>query len=571
MAQRIANLREGHEERLTYTLAAAKCSIGSMNGFNDTSTTTNVLFSSDARKKLAVGLKVAAEAVSCTLGPRGRTVLIQKNPGDAPMVTKDGYTVSKSIVLKDPIERMGAQLILEAAGRTNEVAGDGTTTATVLTIAMVNEGMKLVEAGYSPQLVCLGIEEATAEIVASLALVAKKLTTSDEVAQVGTISANGDATIGKLIASAMEKVGRDGIITVEDAKGMATTLEIVEGMMFERGYISPYFVTNTDRMVATYRDAAILVTDKKLSSIKELIPVLEACVKMQKPLLIIAEDVEGDALQGLVLNRARAQLQVVAIKAPGFGQHRNELLNDICVLTNATLVSSATGKKIEDVRFEDLGRCKKIVVDAKNTTLVGSGDSKEKEALEKHVNDLREQMTDVSLSSEDAMKLKQRVAKLAAGVAIIKVGGTTEVEMTERKHRVEDALNATKAATEEGIVPGGGMALLVAAETLGLEATSGSRDHQAGFDVVYKACFAPIRRIVKNAGGSGEVVIDTLKKDLTKGYNAATERYVDLVSEGVIDPVKVTRTALQNAASVAITFLSLDAVICNDEANETKR
>jgi chaperonin GroEL len=537
---------------------------------------THVIFKSEARKALFEGLEIAAEAVSLTLGPRGKTVLIQKN-GEAPTVTKDGVTVSKSIKLKDPIKRMGAELIREAASQTNEIAGDGTTTATVLTYAMVKEGLKLLEAGYSSKDLCAGIKRALARVDAELVSAAKQLVSSAEIAQIGTISANGDTVIGDLIAQAMDKVGKDGIITVEDAKGMSTTLEVVEGMQFDRGYVSPYFVTNTDKMNVLYQDVRVLVTDKKLSSMREIIPVLEKVVKLGAPLLIIAEDVDTEALHGLVLNRLKGNLPVVAIKAPGYGKHRDELLNDICVLTGGKLVSSATGLKIEDIQLNDLGILKKIVVDAKASTLVGSGATAD--AVTQHTVNLRSQLEDVTLSAEEIVKLKMRIAKLASGVAVIKVGGATEVEMVERKYRIEDALNATRAAAEEGIVPGGGMALVNAAESLKMSFDAGlaSRDEVLGASIVMKACFAPLRRIVENAGRSPDVVLNDLAKnsDLTdikhRGYDAAGDVQVDMFASGIIDPVKVTRTAMKNAASVAMTFLSLDAVIVEESDAERSK
>ena len=531
--------------------------------------TTSVIFASEARRKLFEGLEIAAEAVSCTLGPRGKTVLIQTE-GSAPIVSKDGVTVSKSIRLKEPIKRMGAELIREAASRTNEVAGDGTTTSTVLTHSMVKEGLKLLEAGYSATLLCHGIEKATSAIIASLKLNAKQLTTSAEIAQVGTISANGDVLIGTLIAQAMDKVGRDGIITVEDAKGMATSLDVVEGMQFDRGYMSPYFVTDNERMRVLYADCYVLVTDKKLSTLRELIPILEQVSQARVPLLIIADDIEGEALQGLVLNRVKSSLSIVAIKAPGYGKHKDELLKDMCVLVGAKLVSSSTGLSFDKLTIADLGKCKKVVVDAKMTTLVGSGATKS--AIDEHVAGLRLQLEDVTLNAEDITKLKMRVAKLASGVAVIRVGGSTEVEMIERRYRIEDALNATKAAAEEGIVPGGGMALLLAAEAIkgSFDTLNGSygKGELVGASIVIKACFAPLRRIVENTGKSSDVVINELERlsssGVFVGYNAATGVYEDLVEAGVIDPIKVTRVALENAASVAVTFLSLDAVVCNE-------
>ena len=522
-----------------------------------------VIFGADARRQLFVGLKIAADAVATTLGPKGKCVLIQREEG-APIVTKDGVTVSKAIRLSDPVQRMGAELIREAASRTNDVAGDGTTTATVLTLAMVSEGLKLLEAGYEAQHLCHGIERACSRVSAELVVASKQLTTAAEIAQVGTISANGDAVIGQLIAQAMDKVGRDGIITIEDAKGMATSLDVVEGMQFDRGYLSPYFVTNPERMIATYQDAVVFVTDKKLSSLRELIPMLEQIVKAQKPLLIIADDVEGEALQGLVLNRVKSNLSVVAIKAPGYGQHRDELLHDICALTGAQLVSGVTGVGLQEAA-KALGKVKKFVVDAKGTILVGTGATKD--IVDKHVADLRSQLEDVTLGTEEISKLRTRVAKLAGGVAIVHVGGATEVEMVERKYRIEDALNATRAAAEEGIVPGGGMALVNVYRILG-GGTAGivPKDEEMGASIVMKACLAPLRRIVENAGVTADVVLNELERQPGKGYNAATGEYVDLVAAGIVDPAKVTRTALKHAASVAVTFLSLDAVICEESS-----
>jgi len=536
-----------------------------MNGFQNPGTITQIQFSGQARKRLFNGIKLAADAVGCTLGPRGKTVLIQRQ-GQMPTATKDGVSVSKAIKLKDPIERMGADLIREAASQTNEVAGDGTTTATVLTAALVEAGMKLVEAGYDAVRVCKGIEKGAADVDKMLLEGAKKVVTSEEIAQVGTISANGDKEIGSLIANAMEKVGRDGIITVEDAKGMSTTLDIVEGMQFERGYLSPYFVTDAERMRANYENALILVTDRKLSNLKDLIPLLEQVNRAQKALLIIAEDVDGDAMTGLVINRVKGSLPVVAIKAPGYGSHRTELLNDICVLTGATLISAATGVSIEKVTLSQLGQCKKFVTDAKTTTIVGPGTSKE--AVEKHAAELRTQLEDVTLSEEEKTKLKTRVAKLASGIAIIRVGGATEIEMTERKYRIEDALNATRAAAEEGIVPGGGSTLLMCGAAL--KSTSLDRGFAAGVDVVAEACRAPFRKIISNTGESPDSVIKELEyrnaapaasSENPVGYNAATGKFENLVAAGVIDPVKVTRSALKNAVSVAVTFLTLEAVI----------
>lgn len=545
-----------------------------MNQFQET--TTQILFESTARKRLLEGVELAANAIGCTLGPKGRTVLIQRQ-GQAPLVTKDGVTVSKSIRLRDPVKRMGADLVREAASQTNEVAGDGTTTASVLTQALVKEGMKLVEAGLSSLAVCRGINTTVELVMEELRKSAVPIKTSGEVAQIGTISSNGDHVIGDLIAQAMDKVGRDGVITVEDAKGMSTSMEIVEGMQLDRGYVSPYFITDAERMRAVYENAFVLVTDKKLSNFKDLIPALESVVKAQKSLLIIAEDFEGDAMTGLVLNRVKSQLPVVCVKAPGYGQHRQELLADICVLTGATLISSANGLSIDKVNGTQLGQLKRFVSDAKVTTLVGPGTTSE--AVLKHVEQLRVQAQDVTLGQDELVKLRMRAAKLASGVAVIRVGGATEIEMQERKFRIEDALNATKAATEEGIVPGGGMALFNAVQKVKKaigDATGVDPDEVAGAKAVYAACLSPLQRIVQNAGTSADVVVATLEQDAKKapldvdnrGYNAATGEYEDLVLAGVIDPVKVTRSALKHAASVATTFLSLDAVVYDEPAKE---
>ena len=538
-----------------------------MNQTENKNKKTRVVFSTEARKELFEGIEITAEAVSCTLGPKGKTVLIQ-NDSSVPVVTKDGVTVSKSVNLKNPLRRMGSEMIREAANRTNEVAGDGTTTSTVLTYAMVKSGLRLLEAGYSSQDLCEGIEIASKEIVNNLTSKAKQLTTSEEIAQVGTISANGDQSIGEIIAEAMNKVGRDGIITVEDAKGMTTSLEIVEGMQFDRGYVSPYFVTNQDKMNVVFHDLKVLVTDKKISSLKEIVPILEKVVHARVPLLIIAEDIEAEALQGLVINRLNANLQVVAIKAPGFGRHRENLLTDISVLTGAKLISSTTGTKLESTNFSDLGSLKKAVVDAKSTTLVAQLGTKEQ--IESHVNDLRTQCSDITLTVDELSKLKLRIAKLSSGVAVIKVGGATELEMIERKYRIEDALNATKAAAEEGIVPGGGLALFGCSTQLECEKFSSlTQGVKAGISVVKDACLAPLDRIVQNAGGSGGVIFNEILRrgngSFNFGYNAATNTYEDLISAGVLDPVKVTKTAVKNASSVASTFLSLNAVIVEED------
>lgn len=533
--------------------------------FNEAETpaVTRIIFKEEARKRLFEGLELAAEAVAVTLGPRGKTVLIQRKD-QSPLVTKDGITVSRSVRLKDPVRKMGAELLREAAGQTNETAGDGTTTATVLTHAMVKEGLKLLDAGYPAKELCEGIERARRRVAAELVESAKKLSTPEEIAQVGTISSNGDSQIGALIAEAMGKVGRDGIITVEDAKGMSTTLELVEGMQFDRGYLSPYFVTNPERMTVAYENARVLLTDRKVSNMNEIVPVLEKLVRSRQPLIIIAEDVDGVALQGLVVNRVNGGLQVVAVKAPGYGKHRDELLSDIAVLTGARVASASTGLKLEDLTLEDLGTVKRVVVDAKATTLVGTGGNQA--SIDSHVKNLQAQLADVTASVEEVTKLKVRIAKLASGVAVIRVGGATETEMVERKYRVEDALNATRAAVEEGIVPGGGQALVNAFNMLGGDKCDRIEKHlEAGASIVMKSCLAPLRRIVQNAGGSPDVVLADLSRNPGKGYNAATEAYEDLIVSGVIDPVKVTLTALKNAASVAVTFLSLDAIIVEEE------
>lgn len=521
---------------------------------------TQVYFGSDARKRLYTGIKIAADAVGATMGPRGRTVLIQKR-GCAPILTKDGVTVSKSIKPIDPVEKMGAELVLEAASQTNETAGDGTTTSTVLTYSLVTEGMKLLEAGYSPKKLIEGIELASAEIIQYLTEMSKRIEARDQIEHVGTISANGDKSVGVIIADAMEKVGADGIITVEDAKGMTTSLDHVEGLQFERGYLSPYFATNTDRMNAVYTEARVLVTDKKISLLKDIIPVLEETNKNKTPLIIIADDIEGEALQGLILNRVKADLKVIAVKAPGYGKSREQYLEDICVLTDAKLASSSTGLSLDKVKLNDLGRAKKVVVDSKTTTIVGTGLTKD--AVTTHIEKLKTQLKDITLTVQEVNILKTRVAKLGSGVAIIKVGGSTEVEMLERKYRIEDALHATRAASEEGIVPGGGIALIRAVESL---STPTDQDIRTGYDVVRKACSYPLRKIVSNAGGSPDVI----EKELFNvkgsspwfGYNAAVGEYVNMLEAGIIDPVKVTRTALENAKSVATSFLTLDAVIC---------
>jgi len=525
---------------------------------------TRVVFASEARKSLFKGLEIAANAVTATLGPKGKCVLIQQE-GESPIVTKDGVTVSKSIKLKNPIERMGAQLIREAASQTNDTAGDGTTTSTILTYAMVKSGLKLLEAGYDSKELCNGIEKGTIAILQILKDSAKQLTTTEEIAQIATISANGDRKIGEILAEAMEKVGYDGIISVEDAKGTTTSLDIVEGMQVDRGYLSPYFVTNSEKMNVTYDNARILLIDGKLSSMRDMLPLLEQIVQSRTPLLIIADEVEGEALQGLVVNRVNANLQVVAIKSPGYGQHKEELLKDMSILTGGKIVSASTGLKLSQAKISDLGILKRVVVDAKSSTLVSNGSTKE--SVDAHVAGLKSQMRDITLTVDELTKLRMRIAKLSSGVALIKVGGATEVEMSERKYRIEDALHATRAAVEEGIVPGGGMALFNAWQYFNDD--SRINDLNPGEKIVLDACLAPIKKIVDNAGGSKDVVVNELlkrkKNNKLLGYNAATDEYVNMIETGIVDPVKVSRTALKNAASVAATFLSLDAVIIEDD------
>jgi len=527
--------------------------------------TSGIVFSNEARKKLYNGLRLAAEAVSCTLGPNGKTVLIQ-NGNNSPIITKDGVTVSKSVKLPDPLEMMGAQLLREAASQTNDVAGDGTTTSTVLTHALVKEGVKLLNAGYNSKKLCQGLDIASKTVTNFVSLMSTQVESSEKIKQIGTISANGDEKIGEILAAAMEKVGKDGIITVEDAKGTATSLDVVDGMQFDRGYLSPYFVTNNEKMHASYNDAYVLVTDKKVSTIKDILPVLERILEVRKPLLIIADDVDGEALQGLVLNRVKTQLQVIAIKAPGFGPSRTDYLNDVCVLTGATLISSINGNSLDKASLNELGKMKKVVVDAKSTTIVGVESTQEKVGA--HVEDLRSRSTDITLSYDELNALKMRIARLASGVAIIKVGGATEIEMVERKYRIEDALHATRAAAEDGIIPGGGSALFYAAEEAKTVLMSGDydRDTLAGIEAVLKACKSPLRRIVENSDKSPDVVEDEMlrNKEQRLGYDASTGKFINLTSAGIIDPAKVTKTALKNSVSVAKLFMNLDAVILND-------
>jgi len=515
-------------------------------------------FNTDARAALKRGVDQLAEAVKVTLGPKGRNVVIDKKFG-APTVTKDGVTVAKEIELSDPLENMGAQMVKEVATKTSDLAGDGTTTATVLAQAIFREGLKNVTAGVNPMALKRGIDAAVAAVVEELKKMSVPTKGKKEIAQVGSISANNDKEIGDLIAEAMEKVGKDGVITVEEAKGLETTLETVEGMQFDRGYLSPYFVTDPEKMEAALEDALILVHDKKISSMKDLLPILEKVAQMGKPLLIIAEDIEGEALATLVVNKLRGTLRVSAVKAPGFGDRRKAMLEDIAVLTGGQVISEEVGFKLENAVVTDLGRAKRIVVDKETTTIIdGQGDEDKIKGRIKELKAAIEKTT----SDYDREKLQERLAKIAGGVAVINVGAPTESEMKEKKARVEDALHATRAAVEEGIVPGGGVALIraqKALKTLKLEES----DEQIGVDIVRRAIEEPMRIIVQNAGGEGSIVVEKIRqsKDNSYGYNALTDEYEDLVAAGVIDPTKVTRTALQNAASIAGLLLTTEALI----------
>jgi chaperonin GroEL len=516
-----------------------------------------VNFGSDARERMLAGVDILANAVKVTLGPKGRNVVIEKSFG-APRTTKDGVTVAKEIELEDKFMNMGAQLVREVASKTNDEAGDGTTTATVLAQAIVREGMKAVSSGRNPMDLRRGIDKATAAIVEDLKKRAKKIGGSEEIAQVGTISANGDTDIGKFLADAMAKVGNEGVITVEEAKSLETELDVVEGMQFDRGYLSPYFITNADKMDATLDDPMILLFEKKLSSLQPMLPILEAVVQSQRPLLIIAEDVEGEALATLVVNKLRGGLKVAAVKAPGFGDRRKAMLEDIAILTGGQVISEDLGIKLENVTIDMLGKAKKVVVKKDDTTVVdGAGAKKD---IEGRIAQIRAQIEDTT-SDYDREKLQERLAKLAGGVAVIKVGGATEVEVKERKDRVDDALNATRAAVEEGIVPGGGVALLRAALKLNIKGDND--DQNTGIAIVKKALEAPIRQIVENAGVEGSIVVGKLRdnKDDNYGFNAQTEEYVDMVKAGIIDPVKVVRIALQDAASVAGLIITTEASI----------
>ena len=523
-----------------------------------------VSFGADARERMLAGIDILANAVKVTLGPKGRNVVIEKSFG-APRTTKDGVTVAKEIELEDKFMNMGAQLIREVASKTNDEAGDGTTTATVLAQAIVREGMKAVSAGRNPMDLRRGVEKAVIAVVEDLKGRSKKVTGSEEIAQVGAIAANGNAQIGKFLADAMAKVGKEGVITVEEAKSLDTELEVVEGMQFDRGYLSPYFITNADKMEATLEDPMILLFEKKLSSLQPMLPILEAIVQSQRPLLIIAEDVEGEALATLVVNKLRGGLKVAAVKAPGFGDRRKAMLEDIAILTGGQVISEDLGIKLENVTIEMLGKAKKVVVKKDDTTIVdGAGPKKD---IEGRIAQIRTQIEDTT-SDYDKEKLEERLAKLAGGVAVLKVGGATEVEVKERKELVDDALNATRAAVEEGIVPGGGVALLRAAIKLNVKGDN--EDQNVGISIIRKALEAPIRQIAENAGVEGSIVVGKLResKDENFGFDAQTEQYVDMIKAGIIDPVKVVRTALQDAASVAGLIITTEATIADAPKRE---
>jgi chaperonin GroEL len=525
-----------------------------------------LLFNEEARAALLRGVNIMAHAVKATLGPKGRNVVIDKKFG-SPTITKDGVTVAKEIELKEPYEDMGAQMLKEVASKTSDVAGDGTTTATVLAQAIFREGLKNVTAGANPMGLKRGIEQAVEKVVEDLKGMSKTTKDKKEIAQVASIAANNDKTIGNLIAEAMEKVGKDGVITVEEAKAMETTLEVVEGMQFDRGYLSPYFVTDPERMEAVLEDAVILIHEKKVSVMKDMLPLLEQVARSGKPFLVIAEEVEGEALATLVVNKLRGTLSCCAVKAPGFGDRRKAMLQDIAVLTGGKAITEDLGIKLENIKLEDLGRAKKVVVDKDNTTIVeGHGNTKE---IEGRIKQIRAQI-DETTSDYDREKLQERLAKLAGGVAVIKVGAATETEMKEKKARVEDALNATRAAVEEGIVPGGGVALLRTSKALDKLSLSG--DEATGANIVRRALEEPIRQIVENAGHEGSVVVEKVKAatKLSQGFDAETNEYVDMMEAGIIDPTKVERIALQNAASIASLLLTTEALITDIPEEEKK-
>jgi chaperonin GroEL len=519
-----------------------------------------VKFNTDARNRMLRGVDVLANAVKVTLGPKGRNVVLDKSFG-APRITKDGVTVAKEIELEDKFENMGAQMVKEVASRTNDTAGDGTTTATVLAQAIVREGMKSVAAGMNPMDLKRGIDTAVEAVVASIKKQSRPVKDSAEVAQVGTISANGESMIGNQIADAMQKVGNEGVITVEENKGLETETEVVEGMQFDRGYLSPYFITNPDKMIADLEDALILLHEKKLSTLQPMVPLLEAVIQTQKPLLIVAEDVDGEALATLVVNKLRGGLKIAAVKAPGFGDRRKAMLQDIAILTGGQVISEDLGMKLENVGIDMLGRAKKISIDKDNTTIIdGTGSKKE---IKARVAQIRQQIEETT-SDYDKEKLQERLAKLAGGVAVIRVGGSTEVEVKERKDRVDDALNATRAAVQEGVVVGGGVALVQAAKTLG-KLKGSNADQDAGIAIVRRALESPLRQIAENAGVDGAVVAGKIREsnDATYGFNAQTEEYGDMFKFGVIDPAKVVRTALEDAASIAGLLITTEAMVAD--------
>src|SRR5271163_1432967 len=518
----------------------------------------DVYFSSDARDRMLRGVNILANAVKVTLGPKGRNVVIEKSFG-APRSTKDGVTVAKEIELTDKFENLGAQLIREVASKTNDKAGDGTTTATVLAQAIVVEGLKYVASGMNPMDLKRGVDKAVARVVEEIKSVSKKVTTNDEIAQVGTISANGDHDVGAMIAKAMAQVGNEGVITVEEAKSLETELEVVEGMQFDRGYLSPYFITNADKMEAVLEDPLILLFEKKLSSLQPLLPLLEAVVQSARPLLIVAEDVEGEALATLVVNKLRGGLRVAAVKAPGFGDRRKAMLEDIAMLSGGQVISEDLGIKLENVTLDMLGSAKRVSIEKENTTIIdGSG---KPEDIQGRIAQIRQQIEETT-SDYDREKLQERLAKLAGGVAVIRVGGSTEVEVKERKDRVDDATHATRAAVEEGVVPGGGVALLYAAKSLdGL--TPENSDQKVGIDIVRRALQSPVRQVAENAGSEGSVVVGKLldSSDPNYGFDAQSGNYVDMVKAGIIDPTKVVRLALQNAASIAGLLVTTEAMV----------
>lgn len=532
---------------------------------------STVLQGKKAVASLKQGLDLAVDTVGATLGPKGRCVIIQGEEGDPPVVTKDGVTVSKAVDPVDPVERMGAQLVREAASRTNDEAGDGTTTASVLTGALVNSVVKYVAAGMDPVDLKRGLDAATSRVLDEVVKMAEKIDTEEALRDIATISANGDADIGAFVAQAVHKTGADGVVAVENARSAATTLEIVEGLRFERGYLSPYFVTDQEKMRAAYEDCAVLITDRKLSSLKELVPLLEDCNRNSKPLLLVADEIDGDAMQGLVLNRANGGLKVVAVKLPGAGAERDAQMRDLIALVGGEHPTTSSGKKVEEMNLKSAGFAKKAVVDSKTTTIVGRADAKPR--VEERVKELRGQLEDATLSKEEVDAVKRRLAKLSSGAAIVRVGGVTELELTERKYRIEDALHAAKAALEEGILPGGGAALFKVRQTLesspDVQAILAKGDAVAcGWRAVFDACRAPLRRIVKNAGQSPDVVCQYMNELIAQscptdhlGWDASTGEMKDLRKTGIVDPAKVTRCAFRNASSVAGVFLQLDAVI----------